>query len=283
MGRNAYIKLNNKTDYEMVYETIHEDHGKLNKKPPDKVSEHSAEEFEVGNHTGKAVGPKGWVKYKMAGGEVKVSWDHPFSSDRSVYIASVPKGIQSTLQPSNPKGHTQHVEFTFTRQKPSFTQFKTAVQSVFLWDKKGHEAHEFKRQDANYRVWMPDVSENTGTTTWMLYSKLDHIRGDTGDDHGIVTLRWDSETGEFKGGDLEMAIYKHGSVDAPMDTEALPEGKAKAAAELANAAAALTDWIAKNLDGNNRTAGREIFPSVIEEVSNEYESAVSNLFADPAL
>jgi hypothetical protein len=115
MGRNVTITIWNQTSFDFTDLKKDVEHGKFNQDPPSIINRGKMGVFEVGNHTGAKIGPKGKISYSMGDNlKVMITWDHPFSASTSTYTCySEPSGkIKSTLSPNHPTGHNQSITFT---------------------------------------------------------------------------------------------------------------------------------------------------------------------------
>ena len=116
MGRNATITLINNTEFDWTDLSTDVDHGKFNKEPLKSVPKGTQMTFEVGNHTGAKIVPKGSLTYTIQdSNKTKFvnTWNHPFSGATSTYTCySEPGGvINSVMSPPNPTGHDQSITF----------------------------------------------------------------------------------------------------------------------------------------------------------------------------
>lgn len=120
MGRNATISIWNKTAGDFTYAKDHVIHGKYQSghEPPKEIDKDQLLSFQVGNHTGAKIGPKGSVTYTTTQNSetfnIIFDWDHPFSASTSSYHCySEPLGkISAVLSPNHPTGHDQSITWT---------------------------------------------------------------------------------------------------------------------------------------------------------------------------
>ncbi len=120
LGRNVTIQVWNKTQGNFLFVSDTIIHGKYQNgcKPPTEISKDKMESFEVGNHTGAKVGPKGKVTYQTTQNSetfnIIFDWDHPFSASTSSYHCySSPIGkVTAVLSPEHPIGHNQSITWT---------------------------------------------------------------------------------------------------------------------------------------------------------------------------
>ena len=119
MGRNATIKITNNTSHQLQLGDVKVEHGKFNAAPPKTIDSHG--QWEVGNHTGAKIGPKGQLEYKLMKPDhisvictITFTWNHPFSSADSAYGATADKPGIVVLTPDKNRytGHEQTVVWT---------------------------------------------------------------------------------------------------------------------------------------------------------------------------
>eukprot|EP00760_Papus_ankaliazontas_P006230 PhM_4_TR12954/c0_g1_i1/m.60122 len=112
--RNAMMNIINTTDKPMTRNSVHAEHGKFIREPPQTIPANGFATFTVRNRDWAFVGPKGYVVYSNGDITVTINWDHGFKGS-SYSISATPEGVWATFFPQGATDHQQVVAFWISR------------------------------------------------------------------------------------------------------------------------------------------------------------------------
>lgn len=167
-------------------------------------------------------------------------------------------------------GKVSHIKVRKSNEKIQLS-LKQKVLQTFNWNDKNGEAHRYKSQDSNYRLWKPEISEIAGRST--VSFKMDHIRGSAKDDHAQVKMNFNEKgylvTYSIKIVTAEDKSYGGAVVDVANDVKNIVSTTSKdpRAIAVANASASLLktagDIYAKAVGEWSDHGGRANFPDTV--------------------
>lgn len=150
----------------------------------------------------------------------------------------------------------------------SSSAFEQAMGHHF--NDKDDQAMEYESNDSNYRTWKLDDSPLYGGAGLYLSTKIDHIRGNTQDDHIIVMVAFNAAGAPIQG---QAAVQMKN--EDPIITSVITQdssGSVDIASAVANA---VKSQLESDYGANGSNSGRQNIPHIIEKNIKAMNQSVS--------